>query len=840
MKFSVAVTSALAAIASSAFLVEAESSHSTILSRRGQPGKLYVQQHQAAFKALSKSAVAQDIISPDQGRHRLDQGAQMTSNAKPASAQEPHSANNFVGGADPDSPPYYPSPQTKGKGKWAPAIAKAKELVGKLTTEEKVVLTTGAGWASGKCVGNINPIERVGFPGLCLEDSPLGIRFADLVTVFPSGITTAATFSSKLAYKRGVAMGQEHRAKGVNIQLGPGMNMLRAPTGGRNWEMSGADPYLTGEAAYHTIRGVQSQGVQANAKHYIGNEQEHYRETSSSNIDDRTQREIYEHPFLRSVQADVASVMCSYNLVNNSWACQNSDNLNKRLKTEMNFPGYVMSDWGATHSGVSAANAGLDMTMPGDLYCCYAGQTSSYFGKNLTTAVNNGSVTEARLDDMATRILAGWYLLGQDQNYPTPNFDAFASQNATDQEHINVMATSHSRTARHIVAAGTVVLKNKNHALPLNKPKKLALIGSDAGPARHGSNFYSDRGGVDGILGTGWGSGTADYAYLVSPYEAISQRAQKDHTAIYWTFDDYNYGGAQSVATNADAALVFLQSDSGEGYITVDNNAGDRNNLTAWHEGDTLVKQVAAVNPNTIVVIHAPAQLDLEEWINHPNVTAVVWAGMPGSEAGNGLVDVLYGDVNPSGRIPFTIAKSRNDYSADVTYMDNAQTPQIYYSEGLLVDYRHFDSKNIEPRYPFGHGLSYTKFSYTNAKGKWIGDKNTNAKVEVYKGKAYPDFIFDDVYEVSFTVKNTGSRDGYEVPQVYLAFPSGSGEPPKVLRKFDRFEIAKGESKTVTFKLNAYDLSTWDVTKQKWLRPKGQTQVLIGASSRDIRQTFTI
>ena len=574
-------------------------------------------------------------------------------------------------------------------------------------------------------------------------------------------------------------------------------------------------------------------------QHYLLNDQEHYRETSSSNADDRTSREIYEHAFLRAVQANVASFMCSYNLLNNSWACQNSDLLNKRLKTELNYPGYVMSDWGATHSGVGAANAGLDMTMPGDLNCCSPGQTGSYFGGNLTAAVNNGSVEKTRLDDMATRILAGWYLVGQDKNYPKPNFDAFKDINAADQEHVNALRASHSKVSRDIVAAGTVILKNDKHTLPLNKPKKLALIGSDAGPARKGANHYADRGGVDGILGIGWGSGTANYAYLVSPYEAIQARARQDNTALYWSFDDYDYPTAQSTADGADVAIVCLQSDSGEGYIGVDGNQGDRNNLTAWHDGNTLVAQVAKV-AKTVVVIHAPAQVDLESFIDNPNVTAIVWAGMGGSESGSGLTDVLYGDVNPSGRIPFTIAKQRSDYSADVTYVDDATTPQIYYTEGLLVDYRHFDQNKIEPRYPFGHGLSYTTFLYSGASGKWTGDKNTNARMLAYKGKSYPDWLFTPIYSITFTIKNTGPRDGYEVPQVYLGFDSSSGEPPKVLRKFDRYFLKKAESKTITYTLSAYDLSTWDVVKQKWLRPDGDVKVYIGASSRDIKKTFTI
>ncbi len=532
--------------------------------------------------------------------------------------------------------------------------------------------------------------------------------------------------------------------------------------------------------------------------------------------------------------------MCSYNLANNSWAGQNSDLLNRRLKKDMGFQGFVMSDWGATHSGVGAANAGLDMTMPGDIFCCFPGQTTSYFGGNLTTAVNNGSVASTRLDDMATRILGGWYLLGQDQNYPAVNFDAFKSMSAPTNEHVNAMRPSHAAISRKISASGTVILKNDKNVLPFNKPGRVALIGSDAGPAEKGANFYADRGGVDGTLGIGWGSGTADYSYLISPYEAISARTKQDGTDLHWSFDDYDYNTAQKLAAAADVAMVFLQSDSGEGYITVDGNAGDRNNLTAWHDGDTLVKQVAAVNNNTVVVMHAPGQVDIEQWADHPNVTAIVWAGMPGSESGSGLVDVLY-DGHEGGRLPFTMAKQRSDYGADVVYESSDTIPQIPYTEKLNIDYRHFDAENIAPRYEFGYGLSFTSWKYKNARGKWIGPKNVDKDVAKSKpGEVYPDELFTPVYEISFDVQNSGGRDGAAIPQVYLGFPADSGEPPKVLRKFSRHRLAKGMTRTVTYQLSTYDLSVWNVVAQRWEQPKGKTTVYIGNSSRDIRAQFTL
>jgi beta-glucosidase-like glycosyl hydrolase len=764
-------------------------------------------------------------------------------NAKQSPQQTLQKGANEIGG-NAFSPEYKHSPNCSGTGNWKDAVAKARKYIKKFTLEERVKLVTGVGWQLGpkpRCVGDIASNERVGFPGLCLEDSPAGVRFADLVSVFPAGITTAATFSSKLTFERGKAMGEEFHKKGVNVQLGPGMNLVRTAAGGRNWEMSSGDPYLTGESAYHTIKGIQSQGVQACAKHLVGNEQEINRNTYSSNIDARTLREIYLHPFLRSVQADVASMMCSYNLLNNSWACQNSELMNYNVKTEMGFQGYIMSDWGAQHSGVLSANSGLDMTMPGQIACCDPSIQGSFWGANLTQAVNNGSVDASRVEDMGVRILAGWYLLGQDKQYPKPNFDAF---DPFYGDHITATTVQHANVIREIGAAGAVLLKNKNNALPLKKKmRKLAVVGEDAGPSRRGANEFGDRGGVDGTVGIGWGSGTADYSYFISPYEALQSRARQYNTGFYWSFDNFAPGQAMTISdqrAGVDAAIVFVHADSGEGYITVDGNMGDRNNLTLWANGDNLIKNVSSVNSNTIVVIHAPSQIDVEQWIENPNVTAVIHAHMAGAEAGNAIADVLYGAVNPSGRLPYTIAKKRSDYSADVQYFTSPDTDksQIYYNEKLNIDYRHFDAENIQPRFEFGFGLSYTKFDYSNLSGNWLNGSSSNDDWNSRKWYLpLPDWLFEDVYEISFEVKNTGGVDGFEVPQVYLGFPTQAGEPPKVLRKFDRYPIKAGQTKRISYRLNRYDLSIWDVTSARWSRPQGDYSLFVGASSRDIRLT---
>ncbi|KAJ7280312.1 glycoside hydrolase family 3 protein [Mycena rebaudengoi] len=728
---------------------------------------------------------------------------------------------------------------------WAGAYQEAKRKIADFTLDEKASLATGVGWMGGRCVGNTPPIGVNGtkWPGLCLEDSPLGIRFADFVTAFPTGVNTAATFNRKLIRRRGLFMGREHVGKGVNVALGPMMNIGRVAGGGRNWEGFGADPFLTGEAAYETILGMQEAGVQACAKHLINNEQEHFRTQESSHVDDRTQHEIYAHPFLRSIMAGVTSIMCSYNLINGTYACENDKIMNDIIKREFGFQGYIMSDWEATHSTISVVT-GLDMTMPGDV-TFLSGTT--YFGPNLVAYVQNNTFPQTRLDDMATRIVAAWYFVHQDTTtYPATNFDAFNPMNEATNEHVDVQA-DHHELVREIGAASTVLLKNTGGALPLKKPRNIVLVGSDAGPGKVGPNEFADQGGMDGILAMGWGSGTANFTYLVSPLEAIQRRARKDRTSVSWILDDFDVQRAGNMVIGKSAALVFISSNSGEGYITVDGNEGDRKNLTAWHSGDDLVLAVAAQNNNTIVICHSVGPLILEPWIDHPNVTAVLWAGVPGQEAGNSITDVLYGDWNPSGRLPYTIAKQQQDYSAQLVLGGGpSDILSIPYTEGLNVDYRHFDTFNITPRFEFGYGLSYTNFTYSKLHIAKVGNQaSTDPKLEaswaagnatpIAAGSSTALWLHRPLYNVTFEVKNTGPVWGGDIPQLYLNFPTSAGEPPAVLKGFTNVEVLPGRKKTVSITLSRYDLSIWDTVAQGWRRPDGTIGVSVGTSSRNIR-----
>jgi beta-glucosidase len=571
-----------------------------------------------------------------------------------------------------------------------------------------------------------------------MQDSPVGVRFADFVSVWPAGVNAAATWSRSIANQRGAGMGYEHRNKGVDVQLGPVAGPLgRAPEGGRNWEGFSPDPYLTGQLMAETVSGIQSEGVIACAKHYIGNEQEHFRqapqapfnitESISSNIDDKTLHEVYLWPFADAVHANVGSIMCSYNQVNNSYACQNSYLLNHVLKGELGFQGFIMSDWSAQHSGVASALAGLDMTMPGDVGF---DSGTSYWGTNETVAVLNGTLPQWRLDDQVVRILAAWYYVGRDTRAVPINFDSwtddtygFANFYADKgygliNEHVDVR-NGHQQLTRQIAGMSTVLLKNTNKALPLTGREKLTgIFGEDAGSNVWGENGCPDHGCDNGTLGMAWGSGTASFASLITPQMAIITELVANGAAVESILDNWAYQQIGVLAGRVDTAIVFVNSDSGEGYINVDGNVGDRRNLTLWRNGDTLIQNVTAMCNNTIVVVHSTGPVVLEQYAHNPNVSAILWAGVPGDMSGYAIADVLYGRVNPGGKLPFTIGKRRQDYGTDLLYVpppgEETGTVQQNFVEGPYIDYRHFDAANISPTYEFGYGQSYTTFQYSN------------------------------------------------------------------------------------------------------------------------------
>lgn len=626
------------------------------------------------------------------------------------------------------TPDYYPTPNGGWVSNWTAAYAKAQEVVSNMTLAEKVNITSGTGYLMGPCVGQTGSAERFGIPRLCLQDGPLGIRNTENNTAFPAGVTTGATWDKALMYARGVAIGEEARGKGINVQMGPVVGPIgRKPESGRIWEGFGADPSLQGISAAQTIQGMQSTGVIATLKHFILNEQEMYRETDvlqvgySSDIDDRTMHEIYLWPFAEGVRAGVGSIMAAYNFVNGSLCTQNSEILNGLLKDELGFQGFVVSDWFAQFGGVSSAIAGLDMAMPGDGAIPLFGD--SFWNYELSTSVLNGTVPLDRLNDMVTRIVAVWYQMGQDEDYPLPNFStntedatgelypgALFSPTGVVNQFVNVQG-NHSIVARAVARDAITLVKNVNDTLPLSTTASLSVFGTDAGPNPNGLNSCSDMGCNEGILTMGWGSGTSRLPYVITPEEAIANVSANTQFYITDTFP--------SVTASADdIAIVFLSADSGENYITVDGNPGDRlvAQLSAWYSGDTLVQDAAATFSTVVVVVHTVGPIIMDAWIDLPSVKAVLVAHLPGQEAGSALVDILFGDYSPSGHLPYTIPHNYSEYPESVYLIDQPFGQiQDQFLERMYIDYRHFLQANITPRFPFGYGLSYTTFNFSDA-----------------------------------------------------------------------------------------------------------------------------
>ncbi|KAF8968285.1 glycoside hydrolase family 3 protein [Flammula alnicola] len=693
-----------------------------------------------------------------------------------------------------------------------------------MTLDEKLGIVTGTGQLNSarRCVGDTTAVTRLGIPSICFQDGPAGVRLVKNVTGFPTGINAASTFSRRLMRARGVAVGEEFRGKGAHVFLGPAMDIMRNPKAGRGWESFGPDPYLNGEGAYETIVGVQSVGVQACAKHYLANNQEHWRYGLSANLDDRTMHEIYFYPFLRSIEAGVASVMCAYNRFNDTSSCHNANLMG--LLQKNGFQGYVVSDWGATHDSASDnANAGLDMEMPGDYIVIGGG----VFGSNLESAVNDGEVTVQRLNEMVARVLTPWYRLGQDSGYPPVNFDAQQSDGSGSLNlNVNVRTAAHTALVREIAAASSVLLKNNKtvnsagttvRGLPAVKgvAKTIAIVGQDAKLPNLSCNDLNECN--DGTMSVGWGSGSNSLAFIVPPIDALTSYIGTSATITSSLSNDLTAG--PNAAKGKDMAFVFANAMSGElgFYDIVVGNEGDRNDLNLWYKGGSLVESVAAVCNNTIVVVHSVGPVSFS-WSNHPNITGIIYAGAPGEQTGPAVVDVIYGAYNPSGRLPFSIADDESSYATSIVY-NSLGFPDINYTEKLLLDYRYMDDQSITPRFEFGFGLSYTTFAYSSL-------SITAAS---------------DGYTISFTVANSGPLAGTEKPQLYLGYPAAAGEPKKVLRGFEEVPLAVGGSQSVSIALSTRGMSVWDTpSSQSYIRPSGTFTVYIGASIRDIRLTGTI
>lgn len=701
---------------------------------------------------------------------------------------------------------------------WNKAYDKARKLVEKMELIEKVNLTTGTGWGSGPCVGNTGSVPRFGINSLCLQDGPNGVRFTEFVTHFPSGLATASTFNKELALIRGKALGREHRKKGVNVVLAPSVGPIGLKAaGGRNWESFGADPYLQGICASQTIIGIQSEGVLATVKHLIGNEQEHFRQVGewndvwssfknsiSANIGDRAMHEIYLWPFADAIKAGVGGVMCSYNRVNGTYACENSYLLNHLIKSELGFQGFIVSDWGAQHSGVYSALSGLDMTMPGEIFDNWLSGKSNW-GPLLTKAVYNDTILQDRLNDMVLRILAPFFAndailpTGDDvpnfsswtthtygQHFPFQNYGPIIQQNL----HIDARSKFTTSTALSVAREAVVLLKNDGRNLPIARVdgvRRILIAGVGAGPDPKGWNC-KDQSCVDGVLTSGWGSSSVNNPYVVTPFEAITKKAIEQNMIVDYSTDVWDFEHLDDMADMADISIVVVNADSGEGYIMVDDNYGDRRNLSLWHNGDEVIQRVADRCRKTVVVVNSVGPVDMEKWIHNENVVAVLYAAPLGQFVGQAIADVLFGDVNPSGKLPFTIARKKQHYVPIISDIsDKVKYPNDNFDRDIFLDYRFFDKHKISPLFEFGFGLSYTTFEVSNLK-----IKETKSPEEYLP--CPPDYLpvnhvcHDDICDPDdalFPHENFSPAPGFIYPYLYSA-------DVRTLKDNEDFEYPKG------------------------------------------------
>ncbi|KAK0743053.1 glycoside hydrolase family 3 protein [Schizothecium vesticola] len=736
------------------------------------------------------------------------------------------------------SPPVYPSPIANGTSNnlWATAYHEAHDLVAQMTVDEMVNLTRGF---PGPCVGNTGAVPRLAIPSLCFYDGPSGLRGQEFVSAFPAGIHLAATFDKDLMYRYGRALGDEFRGRGVHVALGPVAGPLgRVARGGRNWEGLSNDPYLAGAAMGAVTRGMTDAGVIATPKHWLLNEQEHRRRWSaadgdaiSSNVDDRTLHELYAFPFMDALRAGAGGVMCSYQRANHSYACQNSKLLNGILKTELGFEGFVVSDWDGQMSGVASALAGLDLTMP----------SAGLFGPHLLRAVHNGSVPLPRLADMATRLLAAHHHRRQHLSYPP--LTIYPPSPPSRHPPVDVQS-DHALLIRRIATAGTVLVKNLNSTLPLLSPRYLAIYGPSAtpmlspwsNPDRFAGDYTAsfNRSTLPGTLITGGGSGGTTPPYISSPFSAIQSRLPPN-SILRWDLSPPSaHNPNPTPYPNAETCLVFLNAYASESF--------DRASLTDA-ASDALVLSVASWCTRTVVILHTAGIRIVGAWSRHPNVTGIIMAGLPGQEAGTAIADVLFGDVNPSGRLPYTIAREERGYGGTLnSTRGEGYFAESWFDEGLWVDYRAFDRDDPEGEgveYEFGFGLSYTEFGYGGLEVEVVAgmteEEFPDPGVAVVQG-GHPG-LWEVVVRVRCVVGNEGAREGAEVVQLYLGVP-GAGEdtPVRQLRGVERVGVLKpGEEAGLVFELTRRDVSVWDVGAQQWRMRRGRYEVYVGASSRDFR-----
>ncbi len=684
------------------------------------------------------------------------------------------------------------------------------DLLGRMTPQEKAEMLSGSGWMESQ------PNARLGIPAIKMADGPLGVRNwrgssavtnaastpPVLSTAFPAGIGMAASWDPELVASAARVIAQEVKALGRDMILGPTLNINRVPLWGRNFEGYGEDPYLAARLGVAYIRSVQAEGVIPSAKHFAANNQEFERHRIDEKIDERALHEIYFPAFKAAVEeAGAWAVMSAYNKVNGSYCAGNPYLLNETLRRRWGFRGFVISDWGGTYSTEGTVNAGMNLEMPGgEAMRVWANKPETKRDGNgagwltadkVLAAVAAGSVTEAAVDDSVRRILRVMFTAGL-FDHPHPGGG-------------DVDTAEQRQLARTAANESIVLLKNAG-LLPLRaeRVRTIAVIGPNAAVARTG----------------GGGSSLVRPKYAVTPLDGIKEAAGP-HADIAYALGAVMEGEdagkaphelreeAVALALHSDVAVVvvgYAPKLEGEGF--------DRKSMDLPAGQDELIEAVAGVNKNTVVVIAAGAPVTMTRWIDR--VPAVVYAWYGGQEVGHAIGDMLFGAVNPSGKLPVTFPKALRDSPAYGHYP--GENLHVEYEEGIYVGYRGFDKSGVEPLFPFGHGLSYTTFDYS-------GLQISPAKIGA--GKAVG---------VSLNVRNSGSRAGAEVVELYVQPPpSRVDRPVKELKGFARVMLQPGETRAVSFKLDKAAMSYYDSAFHDWVAEPGRFTVLVGASSRDIR-----
>ena len=705
----------------------------------------------------------------------------------------------------------------------APVEERVEDALSRMTLEEKVGMTTAQSKFSSRGV------PRLGIPEVWHTDGPHGIRpevlwdewnqagwTNDSCTAFPALVNLAATWDKEMSLLYGRSIGEEARYRKKDILLGPGINICRTPLNGRNFEYMGEDPFLAGQMVVPYVKGVQENGVAACVKHYAVNNQEFQRTQSNSVVDDRTLYEIYLPAFKAAVvEGDAWAIMGSYNLYNGQFNCHNEKLLCDILKGEWGFDGVVVSDWGGCRVSEEAVLNGLDIEMGTWTNGLRGAASDSYRNYHMADpylkGLREGKYTTKELDDKVRRILR---VIFRTSMRPEPNYGRF-------------VCPEHYQAARDIAAAGVVLLKNENNVLPLDVPQggKIVLVGENA---------------VKKMV-VGGGSSNLKTAYEVNPLEGL-QAAYDGVAEVVWergyvgdvgrSYNNVDTGQdltdnrspkqliAAAVAAAKDADYVIFVGGLNKSAHQ-DNESTDRYDTFLPYDQQDVIEALAEVAKKFVVVNISGSPVSMP-WADKADAIVQGWYG--GTETGNALADVLAGKVNPSGRLPFSVPfkyedgpiKTERQYPGIKEEGD--QFWQTHYDEGVYVGYRWYDSKGVPAQFPFGHGLSYTTFEYSNAK----------AAKSVMKA--------DGTLKVSVDVVNTGDRDGAEIVQLYIADTEASVDrPSKELKGFEKVYLKAGEKKTVTFEIDAEDLSYFDADKHEWVAEPGEFHALFARSSGDVK-----